>query len=56
VTAVVVLIIGTILGLLCMMQNIYHWYDEMSSASQGLPAYEESSKDDDVNRDLNTLV
>lgn len=55
-TAVVVLIIGTILGLLCMVQNIYHWYDEMSSASRGLPAYKDSNKDDDVSRDLNTLV
>ncbi|XP_061165654.1 uncharacterized protein LOC133174561 [Saccostrea echinata] len=55
-TAVVVLIIGTMLGLLCMVQNIYHWYDEMSSASRGLPAYKDSNKDDDENRDLNTLV
>lgn len=55
-TAVVVLIIGTVLGLLCMVQNIYHWYDEMSSASRGLPAYKDSNKDDDVSRDLNTLV
>lgn len=55
-TAVVVLIIGTILGLLCMVQNIYHWYDEMSSASRGLPAYKDSNKDNDVSRDLNTLV
>lgn len=55
-TAVVVLIIGTMLGLLCMVQNIYHWYDEMSSASRGLPAYKDSNKDDDANRDLNTLV
>ncbi|XP_062622167.1 uncharacterized protein LOC134283696 [Saccostrea cucullata] len=55
-TAVVVLIIGTMLGLLCMVQNIYHWYDEMSSASKGLPAYKDSNKDDDTTRDLNTLV
>lgn len=55
-TAVVVLIIGTMLGLLCMVQNIYHWYDEMSSASRGLPAYKDSNKDDDATRDLNTLV
>ncbi|XP_062607670.1 uncharacterized protein LOC134269487 [Saccostrea cucullata] len=55
-TAVVVLIIGTMLGLLCMLQNIYHWYDEMSSASRGLPAYKDSNKDDDATRDLNTLV
>lgn len=55
-TAVVVLIIGTMLGLLCMVQNIYHWYDEMSSASRGLPAYKDSNKDDDAKRDLNTLV
>ena len=55
-TAVVVLICGTMLGLLCMVQNIYHWYDEMSTASRGLPAYKDNNKGSDVCRDLNTLV
>ena len=61
ITAMVILIVGSIFCVLSLIQNSYHWRLERSRAMKGLPVYDcalyrKDGKDAAKAKELSTLV